>query len=158
MSSSQHFLYTHSGGASHRAGVWERSGTLLGLEVSAAVGEDEKSERWEQASAVPSFGSNVLAQVNVDVCVDVRLNSTAVRLDICALCSKKAAVTAAATAWWLEIWEVARNLSPVQDGPRDCRIDGDPKGLRICFHSECSPSAWLEREPMKLEKTLSTDR
>lgn len=46
---------------------------------------------------------------------------------------------------------VLRNLSPVQDSPRDWWIDGDPKGLRICFHSECSPSGWLE-------KTLSTDR
>lgn len=39
-----------------------------------------------------------------------------------------------------------RNMSPVQDGLRKCWIDGGPKGLRICFHSECSPSARLERE------------
>lgn len=53
---------------------------------------------------------------------------------------------------------VLRNLNPAQDGPRHCQIDGDPTGLGICFHSECSPSAWLEGEPTEMEKTLSTDR
>lgn len=57
-----------------------------------------------------------------------------------------------------EAQSVLRNLSPVQDGPRDRQIDGDPKRLGIRFHSECSPSAWLEGEPTELEKTLSTDR
>lgn len=46
----------------------------------------------------------------------------------------------------------------VQDGPRDGQIDGDPRGLGIRFHSEFSPSAWLEGEAAELEKTLSTDR
>lgn len=53
---------------------------------------------------------------------------------------------------------VLGNLSPVQDGPGDCQIDEDPRGLRICFHSEFSPSARLEGAPTELEKTLSTDR
>lgn len=86
--------------------------------------------------------------------LDRRLNSTAVRQDICALYIGEEVTGCRAGM----AQSVLRNLSPMWAGPRDWRIDGDPKRLRICFHSEWSPSAWLEREPTKLEKTLSNDR
>lgn len=139
MGSSEHLLYAHSRlphtGREHR-------GTLLGLEVSTELVGSKRSEQWGQLSAALSLNN-------------VRLKSTADWTYV--RCGGEAVTTA-----WLGSWEgsvsVLRNLSPMQDGPRDCWIDGDPKRLRICFHSECSPSALLEREPTEPEKTLSTDR
>ena len=92
----------------------------------------------------------VFVQVNMDRCFG--LKSTTLKTGhMYTLEGGKAATTP-----WLG--SLLSNLSPMQDRLRDYRTDGDPKRLRICFHSECTPSAWLEREATEREKTLSTDR
>lgn len=82
----------------HTLGKDVERGTLLGLEVSAESVGSKRSEQWEQLSSALSQ----LQSVCVSKCrplLDVRLKSTAVRLDICAL--------------WLESWEVsAEKLEP----------------------------------------------
>ena len=70
--------------------MWKSRGALLGLEVSAELVGMKRSEQWEQLSAAPFFFQHkCVCATECGPLLDVRLNSTVVRLDICAVWGRR---------------------------------------------------------------------